>query len=161
MKIDPDQFALSVNRRTFLTNSAYGIGGLAFASLLARAGGAIPAAGADGKWRGVIAPRIFRSKQSESFIFAWQADRRSSKALIPNRSSPNFTNTFPEATPKDSSSQLQGSKLEAMGPFAEFKNTVSGAEIPTFSKIGSVADDSASSVRCSPSRSITIRHTPS
>ena len=32
--IDPEQFALSINRRTFLRNAAYGLGGLALASLL-------------------------------------------------------------------------------------------------------------------------------
>src|ERR1043166_4557285 len=31
---DPQQFALGINRRTFLSRSAYGLGGLALASLL-------------------------------------------------------------------------------------------------------------------------------
>jgi hypothetical protein len=55
MNFDPASFALSINRRSFLTRSAYGLGGLALANLLGRESvGAIPAAGDDGKWRGII-----------------------------------------------------------------------------------------------------------
>ena len=36
LSMSPEEFARSVNRRTFLTNSAYGLGGLALASLLDR-----------------------------------------------------------------------------------------------------------------------------
>ena len=62
--IDPAAFRRSVNRRTFLGNSAYGLGGLALAGLLgprAAAGGDTPAGG-QGPWRGVVNPTHFPVK---------------------------------------------------------------------------------------------------
>src|SRR5204863_5952454 len=58
---DEQQFALSINRRTFLSRSAYGLGGMALASLLnpdlARAAEAVT-----GKSRGIINPLHFPQK---------------------------------------------------------------------------------------------------
>ena len=36
-QLDPDAFARSINRRTFLQRSTYGLGGLAFGALLGEA----------------------------------------------------------------------------------------------------------------------------
>ena len=56
--MSPEEFARSVHRRTFLSNSAYGLGGFAFASLLDRA----QAKASDGRWRGVITEPHFPRK---------------------------------------------------------------------------------------------------
>jgi hypothetical protein len=145
MKIDPEQFALSVNRRTFLTNSAYGIGGLALASLLARAGGSIPAAGADGKWRGVIAQPHFPIKAKRIIHLCMAGGPSQFESLDPKPELAKLhRQPFPESYTKGQQlAQLQGSKLEAMGPFAGFKKYGQcGAEISDlFPWIGSVADE--------------------
>ena len=58
---DPQAFALSVNRRAFLKQSAYGLGGIALASLLdPRLLGSAQAA--DSRWRGVIGTPHFPIK---------------------------------------------------------------------------------------------------
>ena len=57
---NPSQFQLDLNRRTFLGRAAYGLGGIALASLLEPA--LIDSAKADepvGRWRGVINPPQF------------------------------------------------------------------------------------------------------
>ena len=53
---DPTAFALSVNRRTFLQKSAYGLGALAFAGLLDPKlfGSAQAATTSAEQWKGVI-----------------------------------------------------------------------------------------------------------
>ena len=51
---DPQAHALSVNRRTFLTQSAYGLGGLAFALLQQRLSGAGGAADRPPGWNGAL-----------------------------------------------------------------------------------------------------------
>ena len=52
-----EHFQHSINRRTFLTRSAYGLGSLVLASLLGRNGFAATAA--DDRWRGIIHPPHF------------------------------------------------------------------------------------------------------
>ena len=56
--LDPTAFALSVNRRTFLRNSAYGLGAAALAGLLnpALLAAGKSAARVDERWRGVVNP---------------------------------------------------------------------------------------------------------
>src|SRR5690242_3183640 len=58
---DTASFEQSINRRTFLTRSAYGLGGLALASLLnpALARGANAAEATRGHWKGIINPPHF------------------------------------------------------------------------------------------------------
>ena len=63
MNIDLQKFALSVNRRTFLRRSAYGLGGLALAGLMdPRIFAAEAATNDSGKWRGVVNPLHFAPK---------------------------------------------------------------------------------------------------
>src|SRR5439155_19729679 len=61
--LDPHEFELSINRRTFLGRAAYGLGGLALASLLdpklLRATGA---SSASALWRGTVNPAHFPIK---------------------------------------------------------------------------------------------------
>ena len=60
--MDPIAHALSVNRRAFLTQSAYGLGGLAFSLLQSRLGAAPPAGGRPPGWNGALAAPHFPVK---------------------------------------------------------------------------------------------------
>src|SRR4051812_4647815 len=55
---DPEKFVQSINRRTFLSRAAYGLGGLALASLInpSLVGTARAAASHSGKWKGIANP---------------------------------------------------------------------------------------------------------
>ena len=148
MNFDPSSFALSINRRSFLTRSAYGLGGLALANLLGRESvGAIPTAGNDGKWRGIIQPPHYpiRAKriihlcmaggpsQLETFDYKPELERLNDQA-------------FPESFTKGQQlAQLQGAELKARGPFTKFqKHGQSGQEISDlFPHIAEIADDIA------------------
>jgi hypothetical protein len=149
MNFDPAAFALSINRRSFLTRSAYGIGGLALANLLGRdSRAAISAPGSgDGKWRGVIkephfpvrAKRIIHlcmaggPSQFETFDYKPELERLNGKA-------------FPESFTKGQQlAQLQGAELKARGTFTKFqKHGQSGQEISDlFPHIAGIADDIA------------------
>ncbi|HET6409148.1 MAG TPA: DUF1501 domain-containing protein [Chthoniobacteraceae bacterium] len=148
MNFDPAAFALSVNRRSFLSQSAYGLGGLALASLLGRnSNAAIPQRGDDGKWRGIIrephfpvrAKRIIHlcmaggPSQFETFDFKPELKRLNGQA-------------FPESFTKGQQlAQLQGAELKARGPFTEFqKHGASGQEMSSlFPHIATIADDIA------------------
>jgi hypothetical protein len=148
MNFDPAAFALSINRRSFLTRSAYGLGGMALASLLGREShGALSAPGGDGKWRGIIkephfpmrAKRIIHlcmaggPSQLETFDYKSELERLNGQA-------------FPESFTKGQQlAQLQGAELKARGPFTKFqKHGQSGQEISDlFPHIASIADDIA------------------
>src|SRR4051812_32254973 len=143
------EHARSINRRTFLTQSAYGLGTMALASLLnptaSRAAAAVAAQAPTGKWRGVINPPHFPVKAKriihlcmaggpshlETFDFKPQL-----KALDGKPFPASFTQGQQLA-------QLQNTELKARGPFCEFKKCgQSGAEISDlFPHIQSIADD--------------------
>jgi hypothetical protein len=73
---DMKSFQLDINRRTFLGRAAYGLGGIALASLLDPK----PPRMAIGKvW---LIPRIFQSEPSASFTSAWRVARLISKVSI-------------------------------------------------------------------------------
>jgi hypothetical protein len=145
--IDPAAFRRSVNRRTFLGNSAYGLGGLALAGLLgprAAAGGDTPAAG-QGPWRGIVDPPHFPVKArriihlcmaggpSQFESFDWKPELKRLDAR-----------PFPESfTRGQQLAQLQGAELKARGPSVEFaKHGASGQEISGhFPQIAGIADD--------------------
>src|SRR5688572_19613542 len=61
MNFNDSRFALSINRRTFLSRSAYGLGGMALASLLGP-GLARAAETVAGKSAGIISPLHFPPK---------------------------------------------------------------------------------------------------
>jgi hypothetical protein len=148
MSFDPAAFALSINRRSFLTRSAYGLGGMALANLLGRESkAALSAPGSDGKWRGIIkephfpmrAKRIIHlcmaggPSQLETFDYKPELERLNGQA-------------FPESFTKGQQlAQLQGAELKARGPFTKFqKHGQSGQEISDlFPHIASIADDIA------------------
>ena len=142
---DPTGHALSVNRRTFLTQSAYGLGGIAFALLQSR----LAAAGVDAPrppgWSGALreAHRPIRAKRviylcmaggpSQHETFDWKPKL---KALDGQ--------PFPESFTKGQQlAQLQNTVLKARGAFTEFhQHGKSGLEVSDlFPHIAGVADD--------------------
>ncbi len=121
---DQTGFALSINRRTFLRRSAYGLGGLALASLMdPRIFGAEKTAAASGKWRGVVNPLHFAPKAkrvihlcmaggpSHLETFDWKPELKKLNGK-----------PFPESFTKGQQlAQLQNTELKARGAFTEFK----------------------------------------
>jgi hypothetical protein len=142
---DPEQFASSINRRTFLSRAAYGLGGLALASLLdpALLSGA-RAAQQKGKWHGIIYPPHFpiRARRIIHLCMAGGPSHLESFDYKPELKKLDGK-PFPESFTKGQQlAQLQGAELKARGPFCEFKKWgKSGQEISTlFPYIGSIAD---------------------
>ncbi len=147
LRIDPNSFVLSLNRRTFLKNSAYGLGAAALAGLLnPRLFAAASGAGSsEGRWRGVVNPPHFpiRAKRvihlcmaggpSHLETFDWKPElKRLDKQ------------PFPESFTKGQQlAQLQNTELKARGAFTEFKKCGrSGLEISNlFPNLQRVADD--------------------
>jgi hypothetical protein len=144
---DPTTFALSVNRRTFLQKSAYGLGALAFAALMDPKifGNARAATASKEQWKGVIKSPHFPIKAkrvihlcmaggpSHLETFDWKPEL---KALDGK--------PFPESFTKGQQlAQLQNTALKARGAFTEFKKCgKAGIEISNqFPHIQSVADD--------------------
>jgi Protein of unknown function (DUF1501) len=146
-RIDPNSFALSLNRRTFLRNSAYGLGAAALAGLLNPRlfAAATAATGNEGRWRGVVNPPHFPIKAkrvihlcmaggpSHLETFDWKPElKRLDKQ------------PFPESFTKGQQlAQLQNTTLKARGAFTEFKPCGrSGLEISNlFPNLQRVADD--------------------
>ncbi len=143
---DPKEFQLGINRRTFLGRAAYGLGGIALATLLnPKLIGAAQAAVAEEKWRGIVSTPHFPIKAKriihlcmaggpshlETFDFKPKLKELDGKA-------------FPESFTKGQQlAQLQGAELKARGAFCEFKKFgQSQQEISTlFPNIGEIADD--------------------
>lgn len=143
MNFDLQAFDLSVKRRAFLTQSAYGLGGAAFASLLDRASAAAPAVAGAGK--GAVSVPHFPIKAKrvihlcmaggpshvETFDWKPELQRLDGKA-------------FPESFTKGQQlAQLQGAELKARGPITGFKkHGQSGIEVSDlFPHLGTIADD--------------------
>jgi hypothetical protein len=141
---DEQQFALSINRRTFLSRSAYGLGGMALASLL---GPTLAHAmeKAAGKSGGIIRPLHYPQKvkrvihlcmaggPSHLETFDWKPELKKLDGKA-----------FPESFTKGQQlAQLQNTELKARGAFCEFKKYgQSGQEISSlFPHIASLADD--------------------
>jgi hypothetical protein len=143
---DPEKFARSINRRTFLRNAAYGLGGLALASLLdpALVGGANAAIAKKGKWHGIVNPPHYpiRARRIIHLCMAGGPSHLESFDYKPKLKELDGK-PFPESFTKGQQlAQLQGAELKARGPFCEFKKWgKSGQEISTlFPYIGSIAD---------------------
>ncbi len=138
------EFALSINRRTFLSRSAYGLGGIALASLLGptmiRAVERVA-----GKSGGIISPLHFPQKvkrvihlcmaggPSHLETFDWKPELKKLDGKA-----------FPESFTKGQQlAQLQNTELKARGAFVEFKkHGQSGQEISAlFPHLATLADD--------------------
>ena len=137
--------ALSLNRRTFVTRSAYGLGGLALAHLLRPQPGQAAAVPADPRWRGIINPPHFpiRAKRIIHLCMAGGPSHLESLDYKPELKRLDGQ-PFPDSFTKGQQlAQLQNKELKARGPFCDFKKFgQAGQEIAEiFPHIGSIADD--------------------
>src|SRR5258708_24621890 len=143
---DAKSFQRDVNRRTFLGRAAYGLGGIALASLLdPKLFGSASAAPAAGHWKGVVNPTHFpmRAKRVIHLCMAGGPSHLESFDWKPELKRINGE-PFPESFTKGQQlAQLQNTVLKARGSFVEFKKYgQSGQEISDlFPHIGSMADD--------------------
>src|SRR5262252_3453934 len=142
---DVNAFQLGINRRTFLSRSAYGLGSLALASLLdpGLIGGA-GAASAEERWKGIVNPPHFpvRAKRIIHLCMAGGPSHLESFDYKPELKRIHGQ-PFPESFTKGQQlAQLQNTVLKARGPFTEFKKYgESGQEVSSlFPYIGGVAD---------------------
>jgi hypothetical protein len=140
---DREQFRIGINRRTFLTRGAYGLGGIALGCLLNPA--STTAAAADDRWRGIVNPPHFpvRAKRIIHLCMAGGPSHLESFDFKPELKRLNGE-PFPESFTKGQQlAQLQNAVLKARGPFCEFgRHGKSGQEISSlFPKIAVIADD--------------------
>jgi hypothetical protein len=141
-----ETFALSVNRRTFLQRSAYGLGGIAFASLLDRAllapaRAAVPIAG----WNGVLNEPNFpiRARRVIHLCMAGGPSHLETfdwKPKLKELDGKPFPDSF---TKGQQLAQLQNKELKARGAFCHFtKCGQAGLEISDlFPHLQRLADD--------------------
>src|SRR6266702_6425551 len=143
---DPHEFQLSINRRTFLSRSAYGLGGIALACLLdSKLAASARAATSEGPWCGVVNPPHFpiRAKRIIHLCMAGGPSHLESFDYKPELKRIHGQ-PFPESFTKGQQlAQLQNTELKARGPFIEFKKYgQSGQEISDlFPHIAAMADD--------------------
>src|SRR6266404_4272625 len=143
---DYQQFQLGINRRTFLSRSAYGLGSLALASMLDPGLiGSANAATAEDRWRGVVNPPHFpvRAKRIIHLCMAGGPSHLESFDSKPELKRIHGQ-PFPESLTKGQQlAQLQNTELKARGPFTEFnRHGQSGQEISDlFPHIADIADD--------------------
>ena len=147
MKIfDAHVFQLGINRRTFLGRAAYGLGGLALATLLDRKlFGSASAAAATHGWKGIVDPLHFpaRARRVIHLCMAGGPSHLESFDFKPELKKIHGE-PFPESFTKGQQlAQLQNATLKARGPFVEFKKYGESAqEISSlFPHIATIADD--------------------
>ncbi|MDB6020416.1 MAG: hypothetical protein JWQ04_273 [Pedosphaera sp.] len=144
--IDSAAFKSSVNRRTFLGRAAFGLGGLALASLLdPKLLHAAETAAAPDRWRGIVNPPHFpiRAKRIIHLYMAGGPSHLESLDYKPKLKELHGQ-PFPDSFTKGQQlAQLQNAELKAFGPFCEFRKWgKSGQEISElFPHIGGIADD--------------------
>jgi hypothetical protein len=146
VKFDLKEFQTNINRRAFLGRAAFGLGGMALASLLDPGiiGAAEVPAGGE-RWKGIIHPAHYptRAKRIIHLYMAGGPSHLESFDFKPKLKELDGK-PFPESFTKGQQlAQLQGATLKARGPFCEFKKYgKSGLEISTlFPNIGEMADD--------------------
>ena len=146
-KFDSDTFALRIHRRTFLRNSAYGLGAAALAGLLNHSASAAgrTASVRPERWAGILSPPHYPIKArriihlcmaggpSHLETFDWKPEL---KALDGKAFPASFTQGQQLA-------QLQNTELKARGSFVEFKKCGrSGLQISSlFPHLQAMADD--------------------
>src|SRR5580693_3584295 len=119
-KMSLEEFKSSINRRTFLGRAAYGLGGLALASLLdpRLLSGAEPTIEQQ-RWQGIIHPTHFpmRAKRIIHLYMAGGPSHLESFDYRPKLKELDGK-PFPDSYTKGQQlAQLQGSVLKARGPF--------------------------------------------
>src|SRR5438105_13011028 len=144
--LDPHEFQLTTSRRAFLGRAAYGLGGLALASLLdPKLLRAAEAPASNARWEGIVNPSHFpvRARRVIHLCMAGGASHLESFDYKPKLKELH-DKPFPESFTKGQQlAQLQNTELKARGPFCEFQNWgQSGQEISKlFPNIGGIADD--------------------
>src|SRR5438874_9836707 len=116
-------FQLDISRRSFLTRSAYGLGGIALASLLdPRLLGAKPAEPAGG-WQGIINPPDFpiKAKRIIHLCMAGGPSHLESFDYKPELKRIDGQPCPESFTKGQQLAQLQNTELKARGPFTDFK----------------------------------------
>jgi hypothetical protein len=142
---DPQQHARSVHRRTFLTQSAYGLGGLALALLQNKLHAAPDASPRPQSWHGALQQAQFPIK-AKRVIFLCMAGGPSQfetfdwKPELKRLDGQAFPDSF---TKGQQLAQLQNTALKARGAITNFqKHGQAGIEISDlFPNIASVADE--------------------
>ena len=143
---DAERFCLGISRRTFLSRSAYGLGGLAFGALLEpRLFAGARAARSEAHGKGIIDPLDFpvRAKRIIHLCMAGGPSHLESFDYKPELKRLHGQ-PFPESFTKGQQlAQLQNTELKVRGPFVAFKKYgASGQEISElFPHIASIADD--------------------
>src|SRR5205085_1833407 len=132
---DAQEFALSINRRTFLGRAAYGLGGLALACLIdPKWARAAETQSANARWKGIVNPTPFpaRARRIIHLCMAGGPSHLESFDYKPELKRLDGQ-PFPESFTKGQQlAQLQNTELKARGPFTEFKkHGESGQEIST------------------------------
>jgi hypothetical protein len=144
---DPVAHALSINRRTFLSRGAYGLGAAAFGMLASRtlAADAAPAGSAEGFSRGTLRAPHFPVK-AKRVIFLCMAGGPSHLETFDWK--PELRRLHGQAFPAEFTkgqqlAQLQNTVLKARGPFVDFRrHGKSGIEVSDlFPHIAGMADD--------------------
>ena len=145
--IDPQQFQRNIARRTFLANSAYGLGSAALACLLnpTLIGSARAEEPKDQRWHGVISKPHFPIK-AKRIIHLCMAGGPSHLETFDYKEELKKLDgkPFPESFTKGQQlAQLQNAVLKARGPFCGFKKCgKAGIEISDlFPNIQAIADD--------------------
>ena len=144
-RFDPTTHALSVNRRAFLQQSAYGLGGLAFALLANRLGAASSAVARPKGWNGALTAAHLPVK-AKRIIYLCMAGGPSQfetfdwKPKLKELHDQPFPESF---TAGQQLAQLQNMVLKARGAFTSFsKHGKAGIEISDlFPHLASVADE--------------------
>ena len=143
---DSDAFARSVSRRTFLQQSAYGLGSVAFGCLV---GGSAFADGksVSGASRGALKNMDFPVRAKRIIHLCMAGGPSQFESLDPKPELDKINGQpFPDSLTKGQQlAQLQGATLKARGSFVKFKKWgKSGQEISElFPNIGGVADEIA------------------
>src|SRR6476646_7873746 len=132
-----------ISRRAFLGQSAYGLGGLALATLLNP--GLLRGAPREGRWHGIVNPPHVKPR-AKRVIHLCMAGGPSHLESFDHKPELRRLNgqPFPESFTKGQQlAQLQNTVLRARGPFVNFqKYGKNGTEVSDlFPHIASVADD--------------------
>jgi hypothetical protein len=142
---DAERLAVRIHRRSFVTHSAYGLGGLALATLLDRGRAAERSPAPQGRWHGVIT-RPHVPVRARRVIHLCMAGGPSHLETFDNK--PELRRIHGQPFPASFTrgqqlAQLQNMKLRAFGSVADFRRWGRGGlEISElFPHIGSVADD--------------------
>src|SRR3982751_4085714 len=129
---DHSAFQQSIHRRTFLGRSAFGLGGLALASLLDGAAPRGSARAGSSRWAGIVTPPHFpvKAKRVIHLCMAGGPSQFESLDFKPELKRLDGQ-PFPESfTQGQQLAQLQNTALTARGPFVAFrKHGRSGQEI--------------------------------